>query len=294
MSTPTSAAIRSWVERVAGGTIRDVAPVQAGLGAATLWRVRREAAEGDLVVRMFAPGADHGARREAAAMRTARDGGVPVPEVRDAGVIDGCPLLVMDWCDGEGAMSALERASPAAARELGIAFGRALGAINALPAPPEVPSGEAWLRLGGAALVPLHDRLRELPHPDRLLHLDYHALNVLVVDGQVAGVIDWANAAMGPPHLDLARTLAIVRSAEIAMPHFPVGSDALAAFRGGLVAGHAEVCGPDPSPGLSAAWAAAMTAEDLAQHTGKPGSWVTEEVLEALRAERDALIMAGR
>jgi len=48
------------------------------------------------------------------------------------------------------------------------------------------------------------------PEP-RLLHLDLHPLNLLASDdGQLTGVIDWANAAAGHPDLDRARTWSIL------------------------------------------------------------------------------------
>jgi aminoglycoside phosphotransferase (APT) family kinase protein len=44
-----------------------------------------------------------------------------------------------------------------------------------------------------------------------LLHLDLHPFNVLVDDtGAVTGVIDWANAAVGAPVLDRARSWSIL------------------------------------------------------------------------------------
>jgi thiamine kinase-like enzyme len=41
-------------------------------------------------------------------------------------------------------------------------------------------------------------------HPDRLLHGDYWPGNTLWRDGQLVAVIDWEDAAMGDPLLDVA------------------------------------------------------------------------------------------
>jgi hypothetical protein len=37
------------------------------------------------------------------------------------------------------------------------------------------------------------------------IHRDYHAYNVLWVDGRISGVLDWPTAAWGRPGIDLAR-----------------------------------------------------------------------------------------
>ena len=63
----------------------------------------------------------------------------------------------------------------------------------------------------GAALGELHDRLHSIPglRSDTLLHLDLHPMNVILgPDGPV--VIDWTNAADGPPGLDVAMTWLIL------------------------------------------------------------------------------------
>jgi len=51
-----------------------------------------------------------------------------------------------------------------------------------------------------------------MPHrSDRLLHLDYHPLNVLTDGKRITGVIDWSNAHAGDPRADAARTVTILR-----------------------------------------------------------------------------------
>jgi hypothetical protein len=73
-------------------------------------------------------------------------------------------------------------------------------------------------------LAGLHDRLHEiaapggLPRPfgsgDRVVHLDLHPGNVmLTADGPV--VIDWSNAAAGPPGADVAMAFVIMASSDI-------------------------------------------------------------------------------
>jgi aminoglycoside phosphotransferase (APT) family kinase protein len=89
--------------------------------------------------------------------------------------------------------------------------------------PPEVADPTvAYAR--GRSCGELHKALAEVPAPDgiptladtsgprALLHLDLHPLNVLMSEaGEVTAVLDWANAAAGPPDYDRARTASILR-----------------------------------------------------------------------------------
>ena len=73
--------------------------------------------------------------------------------------------------------------------------------------------GEVAVRAGAEILVDLHVRLRAVP-PRRgarqgIVHLDLHPGNVLLGPAGPV-VIDWRNAAAGPPELDLAVTALIL------------------------------------------------------------------------------------
>src|SRR6185503_6141739 len=46
---------------------------------------------------------------------------------------------------------------------------------------------------------------------DRLLHLDFHPLNVLGDGRRLTAVLDWTNAHAGDPRADFARTVTILR-----------------------------------------------------------------------------------
>ncbi len=121
-----------------------------------------------------------------------------------------------------------------------------------------------------ATIADLHRRLHALPartaaHPgDRILHLDLHPDNVMLSDrGPV--VIDWANAAEGPPDRDVAITLLILAQVTL-WTHEPAlaaaAAKGLAALRPLL---------PPPST-AARAWAVdqrranpTMSADELAQ-----------------------------
>ncbi len=117
--------------------------------------------------------------------------------------------------------------------------------------------------------VPAPDGLRAAPgapedpgggHPARLLHLDLHPLNLLVsAEGALTGVLDWANAAAGPPVLDRARTWAILTldPAARALHASPL-------FQA-LAAGWTEAASLDTVPAAARAWACRFMLIDLSR-----------------------------
>lgn len=120
------------------------------------------------------------AAREAETMRRVAELGYPVPRVyRAVG-----PDLVME-------------------RLYGPTLAEAVGA------------GDMTIAAGAALLADLHRRLHELPGPVagepemRQLHLDLHPENVMLTPAGPV-VIDWCNAALGPPDLDVALTAIIL------------------------------------------------------------------------------------
>ena len=284
--------IAAWVHEKTGTPVHEVVPVAVGLGETELWRVRRTPDAGDLLLRRFAPGAERSACREAMAMRAAQAGGVPVPTVLVRDALDQRPVLLTTWCAGGTAFEAIA-ASPARARAIGMLLGETFGRLHRVPAPAGLSPADGWIARGGPALAPLRSLLEGVPNADRLLHLDYHPRNVMMTLGNVEGVIDWENALAGPPHMDLARSRAILR-AIAAGGGLPDGMlDVLQQYEIGMVEGHERVAGADPHPELSAAWGLAMTVDDLTGHLGKPDGWVTPALLDTLRQERDGLIAAA-
>jgi aminoglycoside phosphotransferase (APT) family kinase protein len=92
-----------------------------------------------------------------------------------------------------------------------------------------------------------------------VVHLDLHPFNILTgADGEVTGVLDWANAAAGDPDLDRARTWTILTL------------DPAARARGAepgwaqLRAGWTESGGLHDIPAAYRAWACAFMLSDLA------------------------------
>ena len=160
--------------------------------------------------------------------------GFPVPEVHH--LADEGRDLVMEKVDGPTMVQALER-RPWTARSVGRQLGELHNRLHELPGP-------AWLP--------------RLPEGDRLLHFDLHPMNVILSPtGPV--VIDWTNACVGQPGVDVARAWALTACAEADVSG--VIKLALTRVRGALVRGLLEAAGRDDArAGL--AYAAELTLLD--------------------------------
>jgi Phosphotransferase enzyme family len=112
-----------------------------------------------------------------------------------------------------------------------------------------------------ALLARLHDRLHELEAPDwlarlpeasgdRVLHMDLHPGNVMLSDdGPV--VIDWSNAAAGPPGADTAIASLIMQVSEVDDMPLPVRV-AAAGLRSVFVRRFSRTVSASPAPYLAA------------------------------------------
>ncbi len=56
------------------------------------------------------------------------------------------------------------------------------------------------------------------PREDVICHGDFHPLNVLMKDGNVTGVVDWAMTVVGDPAFDVASTRVLLGIAPMSMP----------------------------------------------------------------------------
>jgi len=156
-------------------------------------------------------------------------------------------------------------------------MGRVQARLHAAPAPEALAHLlPAWIPRAGETELALQARLRSLARrPAALLHLDYHPLNVMVADRAVTGVLDWANAAVGDPRADLARTVTLLR-----LPPSPPGTPAVLALglrrvvEAGWRTGYQQLAGPFGDMAPFYAWAGAMMERDLRPKLGKPGVWL--------------------
>jgi aminoglycoside phosphotransferase (APT) family kinase protein len=174
----------------------------------TVWRLERDGRR--YALRVFRSEEMGTLRRELAALAAAGRGGVPVPRVFAVGTYQQRPALLTEWCSGRPLLDEL-RARPGHVLHLGMRFGQWQAAIHRISAPLTLRTD--WIAWAGPLEPKLATQLERLARvrAPRLLHLDYHPLNVLVQDGRVTAVLDWTNAHAGDPRADIARTVTILR-----------------------------------------------------------------------------------
>lgn len=258
-----------------------VEPVTGGMDTA-IWRV--EQGVNVYALRVFRPQQAATCEREVAAMEAAKSGGVIVPDVIQRGVWEDRPVLLLSWIDGLPLARALPK-HPLQIWTFGTAFGREQAAIHRLNPPPDFDP-TAWIEWAGDE-PQLKQRLYDLPsRQTRLLHLDYHPLNVMVAGSRVSGVLDWANARAGDPRADFARTYAILR----VEPYGPNGDSPLMAVVRRVLErawrrGYYQAAGGAlDEMALFYAWAGAVMIRDQSPRIGKPGHWLQDHHLDPVRA----------
>lgn len=251
---------------------------------AALWRV--EDGGEAYALRLLRANQTVQGHNETVTMREAAQAGVPVPHIVATSVWDDRPALLMTWCPGQ-TMAAALLCDPAQVGSLGNSFGRAQAAIHAVSAPAGLATTTTTWLDWAAPDDALRDRLRRLAiGPVVLIHLDYHPLNVMVGEGEITAVIDWANARSGDRRADLARTAVILRflPLERQMP-----TAAASAFRRALTeswwSGYFSMAPPVRNMAPFYAWAGQGMIHDLSPRLGRPDlPWLTTAYLDRIRA----------
>lgn len=263
------------------GRAARVEPVRGGWDT-TIWRVELDGAA--YALRLFRAEQRAAAAYEALAMRTAAAAGLPVPRVEAEGTWGDRPVVLIGWCPGRTLADEVA-ARPWRVWQLGLASGATQARIHRIPVPePLRTDSRPWIEWAGPEQTALHDLLQAIAEPDRLLHLDYHPLNVLTDGRGVTGVIDWVNARVGDPRADLARTIAIIR---LAPPPPGLLGPGVAALRRLLELawrrGYAAIAGPPRAMAPFFAWAGAVMLRDLSPKLGRPGVPLAEADLHRIR-----------
>jgi aminoglycoside phosphotransferase (APT) family kinase protein len=265
--------------------VQDIASVeQVLIGADTLiWRVEHEGMVSAL--RVFREEQLGTSRREIAAMRAASVAGIPVPEIRAQTLWHGRPVLLLSWCPGVMLLDAFEQ-YPWRIWSLSVSFGRMHARLHRAAAGSELSHGaHSWIELVGPDERALQDQLRRLPlRTDALLHLDYHPLNVLTDGRKITAVLDWANAEVGDPRADIARTVTLLRlypgGRGLRLP-FTILSRCLVSL--GYSFGYRQEAGPVGNLASFYAWNGAFMIRDLLPRLGKPDSELLPKDFDRMR-----------
>jgi aminoglycoside phosphotransferase (APT) family kinase protein len=121
----------------------------------------------------------------------------------------------------------------------------------------------------------LHAALQHVAHPTpKLLHLDYHPLNVLTDGTRITAVLDWANARAGDTRADVARTYTIL----MVEPYTPGRQPHAVTLVRRLLTwswrrGYEQAGGVVTEMAWFYAWAGAVMVRDLAPRVSDPESW---------------------
>jgi len=250
----------------------------------SVWRV--DTTEGRFALRVLRPGDHDAADRELAILTAARAAGVPVAALRARGTVDGRPVLLLSWSEGR-TLAAQARVRPWAVRRLGIVLGQQQALVHGAQVPELLTQAPgAWIDRFGIADSAMRDRVAALPlTPPSLLHLDFHADNVVVRGGVVTGVLDWENAIGGDRRADVARTWSLLRL----RPREPQRAErAMKVFRGmladGWCRGYMAAAGPLEDMALFKAWAASALLRNMRlRYTGT--GWMATSGVPALAIE---------
>ncbi len=226
--------------------------------ATSVWRV--DTARRSYALRVFRADQRHVLEREMAVLRQGLAAGLPVPTVYATGSYEERPAMLTQWCAGRPLLEVLQ-AEPWRIVQLGFAFGQLQRRLHRVLAPQGLRSD--WLNWPRACAADVAEWLSRLPLlSGRLLHLDYHPLNVLASGGRLGAIIDWTNAHAGDPRADIARTLTILRLPPPSVPISRAQRAALTVFEVGWRAGY----GPFGSHMAAFyAWAGGAMLADLEQ-----------------------------
>lgn len=258
-----------------------------------IWRVT--CGPDTYALRLFRAGNHHWAHREVEAMRAARESSVQVPEVHILGTWQDRSVMLLDWCDGRTVMQEM-RARPWKIRSLGYEFGQRQAQLHQTEFSTEDSDALNWITSFGPVDDDLGSRLvaagRQI---SKLLHLDYHPLNVMYARRSIGCILDWSNAMPGDPRADVARTWSILRL----MPLFPgrpepVTEAARKLLASGWLRGYQDTAGPLIDMEIFKVWAAVAMVHDLQRKVEQPENWIAQRHVDAIQARISQLrVRAG-
>lgn len=173
---------------------------------------------GERALKLFFPGLlDAAAARELTASRVAHDAGLPVPAPVGTVELDGRGGLVFErlhetrWLRKVRRWPGAVMVTLAAMARLHAALHRERATNAGLPTVHDVLAARiADSAAAPAAIAAAEAALAALPTGDRLGHGDLHLGNVMTANGRLM-LIDWAQAMVGDPAADVARSELVMR-----------------------------------------------------------------------------------
>jgi len=127
------------------------------------------------------------------------------------------------------------------------------------------------------------EQLVALPDGDRPCHGDFHPGNVIIRDDDQPVIIDWANAAVGDPMADVARSRLLIETASLSAPKWIVrvlGRWLSTWFDRSYADAYFEASGADPA-GV-ARWRTVIAAARLAEYIPQETEYVVGVVRSRL------------
>lgn len=258
-----------------------ISPVQGGIDT-SLWRVVQGADY--FALRVFRAEQVATFQREMAAMALAWQAQLPVPTLHQSTIWQGRPAMLLSWCKGKPVAEVLLK-QPWRVWTLGKAFGRMQAQIHTVSASVNGPQlDEDWIGWAGDDEHLRHCLQAVATKEPRLLHLDYHPLNVLAEGSQITAVLDWANARAGDPRADVARTYTILRVEpyNLDMPPWIINTIRYTLAKS-WQRGYEAVAGPLHDMPPFYAWAGTLMQREITRRIADPNSWWQPEHLEQVR-----------
>lgn len=253
---------------------------------AAIWRFE----DGDgssYALRVISAFREVGFRRELEAIRVAREGGAPVPEVKASGQVDSHLAMVTEWCAGKPMLVALS-GQPWRLWRFARLMGREQARLQQMKPSAGMKEGapDYWLRRSGTGDPIAGALLDRGVRTDALVHMDFHPLNILVNEGVVSGIIDWTGAAAGDWRADFAMTASILSVGPIPPgPLRPLLGRARLLLCGAWRGAYEKVAGPVDDDELAPfmAWAGATMLNEMEPRAREGRQWPTMEDLEPIR-----------
>ena len=253
-----------------------------------IWRVTR--GPETYALRLFREGDNQAAGQEARTMRAVRAAGLQVPSIQVEGTWRGQAAFVIDWCDGRTLMQEM-RVRPWTIRSLGYEFGKRQAEMHGTVFDAPHAGESDWVTFFGPVDDELYGRLMAIERTSgRILHLDYHPLNVMVSKRSIGCILDWSNAMPGDPRADVARTWSILRLMPLnpGRPE-PVTEAARRLLAAGWLRGYQDTAGILEHMDIFKAWAGQAMVHDLQSKVELPDNWIDQSHVNAIQRRSDQL-----